>query len=109
MNKERERLKGHLDLLLLSVLEAGPAHGYAIITALRARSEGTFDLPEGTVYPALHRLEDAGLLSSSWAMADGRRRRVYALTGDGATALAAEQTEYRSFTRGIQAVVGWSA
>ena len=45
----RERLKGHLDLLLLSVLAAGPAHGYAIITALRARSEGMFDLPEGTV------------------------------------------------------------
>ncbi len=54
----RERIKGHLDLLLLSVLAAGPAHGYAIISALRERSEGTFDLPEGTIYPALHRLED---------------------------------------------------
>jgi PadR family transcriptional regulator PadR len=105
----RERLKGHLDLLLLSVLTAGPAHGYAVISELRSRSEGTFDLPEGTVYPALHRLEDAGLLSSSWAMADGRRRRVYALTAPGAAALAAEQTEYRSFTRGIQSVLGWSA
>ncbi len=56
----RERLKGHLDLLLLSVLAAGQAHGYAVISVLRQRSEGTFDLPEGTVYPALHRLEDAG-------------------------------------------------
>jgi DNA-binding PadR family transcriptional regulator len=91
------------------VLTAGPAHGYAVISELRQRSEGTFDLPEGTVYPALHRLEEAGLLSSSWALADGRRRRVYALTGHGATALAAEQTEYRSFTRGIQSVLGWSA
>ena len=63
----RERLKGHLDLLMLSVLAAGPAHGYAVITALRARSGGTFDLPEGTVYPALHRLEAAGLLTSSSA------------------------------------------
>ena len=71
----RERLKGNLDLLLLSVLAAGPAHGYAIISALRDRSGGTFDLPEGTVYPALHRLEDAGLLASSWADAEGRRRR----------------------------------
>ena len=105
----RERLKGHLDLLLLSVLSAGPAHGYAIITALRARSEGMFDLPEGTVYPALHRLEDAGLLASSWADADGRRRRVYALTSDGEAALAGQQTEWKRFAGGVQAVVGWQA
>ena len=72
---DRERLKGNLDLLLLSVLSAGPAHGYAIISALRERSEGTFDLPEGTIYPALHRLEDSGLLASSWAQAEGRRRQ----------------------------------
>ena len=104
----RERIKGHLDLLLLSVLAAGPAHGYAIISALRERSEGTFDLPEGTIYPALHRLEDARLLSSSWAAGDGRRRRVYALTSAGATALAAEQTEWRRFSQGVGAVVGWS-
>ena len=104
----RERIKGHLDLLLLSVLAAGPAHGYAIISALRERSEGTFDLPEGTIYPALHRLEDAGLLSSAWADGDGRRRRVYALTSAGATALAAEQTEWRRFASGVLAVTGWS-
>lgn len=105
----RERLKGHLDLLLLSVLAAGPAHGYAIISALRARSEGTFDLPDGTIYPALHRLQDAGLLGSSWADAGGRKRRVYALTTKGATALAAEQTEWKRFATGVQAVLGWSA
>jgi PadR family transcriptional regulator len=102
----RERLKGHLDLLLLSVLSAGPAHGYAVISALRERSEGTFDLPEGTIYPALHRLEGAGLLASSWAEVDGRRRRVYGLTDDGAAALAAQRTEWRQFARGIQAVLG---
>jgi DNA-binding PadR family transcriptional regulator len=106
---KREQLKGHLDLLLLTVLVAGPAHGYAIISALRERSEGTFDLPEGTIYPALHRLEAARLLSSSWASADGRRRRVYALTDAGAEALAAERTEWRRFARGMQAVMGWSA
>jgi PadR family transcriptional regulator, regulatory protein PadR len=105
----RERLKGHLDLLLLSVLSAGPAHGYAIISALRARSEGTFDLPEGTVYPALHRLEDAGLLASSWADTDGRKRRVYALTTKGATALAAQRTEWKRFATGVQSVLAWSA
>ncbi len=106
---DRERLKGNLDLLLLSVLSAGPAHGYAIITALRDRSEGTFDLPEGTIYPALHRLEDAGLLVSSWAQAEGRRRRVYGLTDRGVAALATERTEWRKFATGIQAVLGWSA
>ena len=106
---DRERLKGNLDLLLLSVLAAGPAHGYAIITALRDRSEGTFDLPEGTIYPALHRLEDAGLLVSSWAQAEGRRRRVYGLTDKGVAALAAEQTQWRKFASGMQAVLGWTA
>ena len=105
----RERLKGNLDLLLLSVLSAGPAHGYAVITALRTRSEGTFDLPEGTVYPALHRLEGAGLLASSWSDADGRRRRVYALTGKGEAALAAERTEWRRFAGGISGIVGGTA
>jgi PadR family transcriptional regulator, regulatory protein PadR len=105
----RERLKGHLDLLLLSSLSAGPAHGYAVIAALRDRSEGTFDLPEGTMYPALHRLEDAGLLGSSWADAGGRRRRVYALTDKGVAALAAQQSEWRRFARGMHAVMGWPA
>jgi PadR family transcriptional regulator, regulatory protein PadR len=102
----RERIKGHLDLLLLSVLSAGPAHGYAIIAALRDRSDGTFDLPEGTIYPALHRLEDARLLTSSWAAGEGRRRRVYALTDAGAEALAGERTEWRRFSAGVRAVVG---
>ena len=106
---DRERLKGNLDLLLLSVLSSGPAHGYAIISALRDRSGGTFDLPEGTIYPALHRLEDAGLLASTWAQAEGRRRRVYGLTGRGAAALAAQQTEWRRFAGGVHAVLGWAA
>src|SRR5258708_25435891 len=57
---EAEMLKGHLDAIVLAALEAGPAHGYAIIEAIKSRSESTFDLPEGTVYPALHRLELAG-------------------------------------------------
>jgi PadR family transcriptional regulator, regulatory protein PadR len=106
---DRERLKGNLDLLLLSILSAGPAHGYAIISALRDRSGGTFDLPEGTIYPALHRLEDSGLLASSWAQAEGRRRRVYGLTDKGVAALAAQQTEWRKFASGVHAVLGWSA
>ena len=104
----RERLKGHLDLLLMSVLAAGPAHGYAILASLRERSEGAFDLPEGTIYPALHRLEEAGLLGSTWADTTGRKRRIYALTDKGVAALAAERSEWRRFAAGVQAVVGWS-
>src|SRR5260221_5667079 len=106
---DRERMRGNLDLLLLSVLAAGAAHGYEVIAALRRRSESPFDLPEGTIYPALHRLEDAGVLASDWADASGRRRRVYALTDKGAAALAAEQVQWRRFAAGVHAVLGWSA
>ena len=70
-----ETLKGHLDFLLLAIVADEPAHGYRIIEKLKRRSGGAFDLPEGTVYPALHRLEESGLLSSSWASGSGRRRR----------------------------------
>ncbi len=105
----REQLKGHLDLLLLTVLERGPAHGYEIIASLRERSEGAFDLPEGTVYPALHRLESAGYLASDWTTLGGRRRRTYALTSDGAAALEAERAAWRRFSRGVGAVLGASA
>jgi DNA-binding PadR family transcriptional regulator len=63
-------------------------------------------LPEGTVYPALHRLEKAGLLTSSWADAAGRRRRVSMLTGQGEAALAAERTEWKRFAGGIAGVLG---
>jgi len=102
----REQLKGHLDLLLLSVLAAGPAHGYAVIAALRDRSGQELTLPEGTVYPALHRLEAAGLLRSYWAEQAGRRRRLYELTAAGATALVELRGEWRRFSTGVQAVVG---
>ena len=105
----RERLKGNLDLLLLSVLSAGPAHGYAIIAALRERSDGTFDLPEGTIYPALHKLEQSGLLASDWSGEQGRKRRIYKLTDKGVTALSAERSEWRRFAVGIQAVLGGTA
>ena len=75
-----ETLKGHLDGILLAVLEPGPRHGYAIMEALRQRSNGQVDLPTGTIYPALHRLERAGLIHATWSAAAGRRRRVYELT-----------------------------
>jgi len=100
-----ETLKGHLDLLLLAAMQSGPAHGYAVAETLRARSDGAFDLPEGTLYPALHRLEYSGLLSSRWSEVNGRRRRVYQLTRKGRHALAQQHDEWRDFARAVHAVV----
>jgi PadR family transcriptional regulator PadR len=101
-----EALKGHLDGLLLAIVAAGPAHGYAIIEALRHRSEGAFALPEGTVYPALHRLERAGLLASRWSSEAGRRRRVYELTSAGGRALGREREQWRAFAGAMETVLG---
>ncbi len=100
-----ETLKGHLDMLLLAALQSRPAHGYAIADTLRSRSDGAFDLPEGTLYPALHRLERAGLLSSRWSEVNGRRRRVYQLTAKGQRQLAKRHSEWRDFSRAVRAVV----
>ena len=100
-----ETLKGHLDLLLLAAVQPRPAHGYAIAETLRSRSGRAFDLPDGTLYPALHRLERARLLASRWSEVNGRRRRVYQLTPKGRRALAARHVEWRDFARAVHAVV----
>ena len=99
-----ESLKGHLDGLLLAVVAAGPAHGYAIIEELRRRSGGALDLPEGTVYPALHRLEKAGLLRSAWSKEAPRRRRIYELTARGRRAVARERDAWRAFSATVERV-----
>lgn len=100
-----EALKGHLDGLLLAGLEAGPRHGYAVMEALRAGSGGRFDLPTGTLYPALHRLERTGLVRSSWSVEGGRRRRTYQLTAAGGRALAAERASWQEFSGAVSAVM----
>jgi PadR family transcriptional regulator, regulatory protein PadR len=100
-----DRVKGHLDLLLLGVLDAEPGHGYAVISALRERSDGALDLAEGAVYPALHRLEAAGLLASDWQPVGGRRRRMYRLTPDGRRALAAERSSWTALVSAVEAVL----
>ena len=100
-----ETLKGHLDGMLLAALEAEPRHGYAIIEVLRAGSGGQFDLPTGTVYPALHRLERAGLVHASWSVHGGRRRRVYRLTADGRHALAGERSTWREFSAAVTSLL----
>lgn len=100
-------LKGHLDTIILSALEAGDTHGYAIIDAIKRQSAGTFDLAEGTVYPALHRLEHAGLLESSWVTpASGRRRRVYSLTSSGRSSLDFRRTSWQDFSTAINNLLG---
>ncbi len=100
-----DRVKGHLDLLLLGVLADAPGHGYAVITALRERSAGDLDLAEGSVYPALHRLEEGGLLSSTWQLMAGRRRRVYQLTPRGHKALLVERREWQVLVDAVGAVL----
>jgi DNA-binding PadR family transcriptional regulator len=98
-------LKNNVDLMLMGVLRNGPAHGYAIIAALRERSRGEFDLAEGTIYPALHRLERAGLIESSLASVQGRRRRTYALTARGRREFANQRSAWQSYVAHMQAVI----
>ncbi|WP_137991470.1 PadR family transcriptional regulator [Streptomyces vilmorinianum] len=100
-----DAVRGHLDGLLLAVLEQGPLHGYAIIAAVQQRSGGVLDLRTGTIYPALNRLERLGLLSSSWESVGERRRRCYALTDAGRGALAGERTAWHEFTTAIGSVL----
>jgi DNA-binding PadR family transcriptional regulator len=100
-----EALKGHLDAMILAVVGGGPAHGYAVIEQLRQRSGGVFDLPEGTVYPALHRLEAEGLLASAWETASGRRRRVYKLTRRGRSTLGERRGDWVTFSQAVAGVL----
>jgi DNA-binding PadR family transcriptional regulator len=99
-------LKGHLDMLLLTALAAAPGHGYAIAEKLRARSGGAFSLPDGTIYPALHRLERDKLVTSKWSDSTGRRRRVYSLTMKGQRALQQQRREWHDFAGAVSAVIG---
>ena len=105
MNPQAQALKGHLDAVLLAALEDGSRHGYAVKEALRERSDGRFDLPTGTIYPALHRLERAGLISGSWSTVDGRRRRTYRLTAAGRQRLHADRDNWRQFAATVSTLL----
>ncbi|PWK89507.1 DNA-binding PadR family transcriptional regulator [Lentzea atacamensis] len=100
-----EALKGHLDALLLAVLEDGPQHGYAVIETIRDGSGGTFDLPTGTVYPALHRLERSGFVHSRWDTVGGRRRRTYELTLTGRQVLSKEREVWNTFSTAVSTLL----
>jgi DNA-binding PadR family transcriptional regulator len=101
-----DAFNGQLDSLVLATVAEDPAHGYVILQRLRERSSGAFDMAEGTLYPALHRLERDGLLSSSWSTESGRRRRVYQLTRAGRSALGVRRREWGEFARAVEAVLG---
>ncbi len=90
---------------MLAVLATRPLHGYAVIEALRVRSGDAFDLPEGTLYPVLHRLSKAGLLQSEWTEASGRARRTYSLTGRGHAALGEQRSQWQEFVEATSAVL----
>ena len=100
-----EELKGHLDAVLLAALEDGPRHGYAVIEALRHNTGGRLDLPTGTIYPALRRLEAAGLARGTWSETGGRRRRTYELTPAGRQRLSHDQAAWRDFAAAMTAIL----
>jgi|SRR5687767_2050723 PadR family transcriptional regulator, regulatory protein PadR len=100
-----DALRGHLDALVLAVVEPEPMHGYAIMEALLERSGGALNLPTGTLYPALRRLERAGYLRGEWSTVGGRQRRTYRLTAAGRRTLAAERSEWRDFSAVIDRVL----
>jgi DNA-binding PadR family transcriptional regulator len=99
-------IRGHVETMILAALREGPTHGYGLIVRLRELSDGAFDLKEGTVYPALHRLERDGKLASDWSDETGRKRRVYELTPAGQAALTSERDAWVAFARGISGVLG---
>jgi PadR family transcriptional regulator, regulatory protein PadR len=100
-----DMVRGHLDALILSVLEHVPLHGYAVMEALRQRTGGALDLPTGTLYPALRRLERSGYVRSEWSTVAGRERRTYRLTASGRRKLVAERSGWRDFATLIDAVL----
>ena len=99
-------LRGHLDRLLLAVLTDEPGHGYELSQRLTRRSDGDLGVNEGSLYPALHRLERGGLIESAWSSGAGRRRRVYELTAAGRRAAGESRREWRSFSAAVDRVLG---
>ena len=99
-------LWGAVEMLILEVVSEGRTYGYEILQTVGSRSHGYFELKEGSLYPALHRLERQKLLASSWQEADGRRRKYYRLTSAGRKALAEQKQEWTAFSRGVNGVLG---
>jgi PadR family transcriptional regulator len=107
--KREPMLAGQIDLMVLAVVARKPSHGYDIIRALRAKSGGHLDLAEGTLYPALYRLEQAGYLASAAETVSGRSRRTYRLTPAGRAALRERHRAWRDLVASVDAVIRGAA
>ena len=95
MAKATELMRGTLDLLVLKTLELGPRHGISVAERIRQTTSGTFEVAPGSLFPALHRLEQNGYIRGEWTQsAEGRRVKAYRLTAQGRRQLAAEQREW---------------
>ena len=102
-----DSLQGSLDLLVLKILSRRPRlHGYAIMSAIKDRSGDVLRAEEGTIYPALHRMEEAGWIRAEWITKDtGRRARIYALTAAGKKQLDAEASRWQAVTSAVNRVL----
>ena len=101
----KELLKGNTDTLLLSLLAGEPMYGYKLVKEMDKRSSGYFRFKEGTLYPALHRLERDGLVDGRWEMSPaGQRRRYYHVTEEGRARLASMLEEWQDFTKAVNLV-----
>ena len=99
-------LAGTLDLLILEAVAPARSYGYAIAQHVKAASHERILLKEGSLYPALHKLERAGLLRAEWGEAAGRRRKYYAITAQGREVLATKKQAWATFSAGMSAVLG---
>ncbi|RLS57771.1 MAG: PadR family transcriptional regulator [Planctomycetota bacterium] len=106
MTLDTRLITGALETLLLEVLSISPSYGYEITQTVLERSAGRFDLKEGSLYPALHRLERDALLASFWEEHDGRRRKYYKLTTAGSKSLKERRAEWQAFSAGVNGVLG---
>jgi transcriptional regulator len=103
---QQELLKGNTETLLLSLLELEPMYGYQIVKEVNQRSGGYFAFKEGTLYPALHRLERAGLVEGQWRDSpSGVKRRYYSITAKGQQVLAERLKEWQRFSRAVNAIM----
>jgi PadR family transcriptional regulator PadR len=102
-----DSLQGSLDLLVLKVLSRRPRlHGYALMTAIHQTSRDVLRVEEGSLYPALHRMEEAGWVHAEWITKDtGRRARVYGITAAGRKRLAAQEARWQEVTSAVNRVL----
>lgn len=98
--------KGTLPPLILEALLREPSHGYRIAQSIKERSQGVLDFKEGTLYPALHKLENDGLVESSEEIENGRQRRYYRITRPGRQALAKDRAEWRQLSHAVSLILG---